>query len=814
MFNRKRILSFGKAVYILLLVLTLFLPESSSYSAEFGQTPSHPSRRDLICPGSRVWNQSLQSVWITIEEPVLSALDCEHKVVELASAIPTGINTDVEAIWVRCHDNELAECNEEGLRPFKLAGCYLRCFVITGHGSTLHLAGHSVCKEHLGHPEWKCGWVTRTTGWGDWPSPPLGAVTYDLDTTDWTCEGYGCFAPRLPPTDTQNPEQPTEAATEVPTEVPITGGQTLTPTSTFTVNPAYGDDPVDIREDIGCINGQYGWHDPTSGTFNVPDYMNDRTSCVAVDSGWSVMIYEHSNGEGGKKCLNHTVDDLQHTTLDNGVNANDVISSVQVFPDTNCGGQMPSGVADGDTITIHVDSNFTGTRWGVHDVSSWNIPDYVQNQVSSVGVVPGWSVLMYEHQNTTGGVTCIAASDPDLSDNFFNNGQPVNNNTESMRSFYDGNCSGWSLATATFTPSPSATVTPTLTPSPSVTVTPTRTYTQTSSTTPSNMMPPNGVELLPQQWHLTRSSGGSREAYQTVNSNVLIGRTHLRVTYDLHGLQALGGDASALIFDQNGWRYISLSNYGQNGKNGVQTVDIPLSQFPGLNLSQSVGLLHTRFWNSGGFTVDITSVIAYGFASATNTPTATFSATTTATQTMSPAPTLTLTSTPTSPVVPTATASVTPTLTPTIPSPTSTSTMLPTALPTLTSTSTIPSISEAELLPAPWHLSADGGASELYQSIDPNVLVGRNTLRITYDLHGLEALPGDASALIFDQDGWQYISLSEYGQNGLDGVQVIEVPLSDFFGLNLSESVGLLHTRFWYDSYFEVDIISVVAFTR
>ncbi len=85
----------------------------------------------------------------------------------------------------------------------------------------------------------------------------------------------------------------------------------------------------------------------------------------------------------------------------------------------------------------------------------------------------------------------------------------------------------------------------------------------------------------------------------------------LRITYDLHGLNALGGDASAIIFDQNGWRYISLSNYGQNGLNGVQIVNIPLANFPGLNLSQPVGTLHTRFWYNGPFTVDITSIVVY-----------------------------------------------------------------------------------------------------------------------------------------------------------------------------------------------------------
>ena len=84
------------------------------------------------------------------------------------------------------------------------------------------------------------------------------------------------------------------------------------------------------------------------------------------------------------------------------------------------------------------------------------------------------------------------------------------------------------------------------------------------------------------------------------------------VLCNLHGLQALGGDASAIIFDQNGWKYISLSNYGQNGKDGQQTVDIPLSAFTGLDLTKPLdGTVHTRFWYSSSFTVDITSIVVY-----------------------------------------------------------------------------------------------------------------------------------------------------------------------------------------------------------
>lgn len=156
-----------------------------------------------------------------------------------------------------------------------------------------------------------------------------------------------------------------------------------------------------------------------------------------------------------------------------------------------------------------------------------------------------------------------------------------------------------SLGTATFN---SATITSGTTPSPTPSPSPT-TPTPTTSPSPTS----NGVEVLSTPWHLTGNNGAA-ELYQSVTSNVLNGMTRVQITYNLHGLQALGGDASAVIIDQNGWHYISLSNYGQNGLDGNQTVTIPLTDF-GLDLTQPIdGTIHTRFWYGGQFTVDIISI--------------------------------------------------------------------------------------------------------------------------------------------------------------------------------------------------------------
>jgi hypothetical protein len=335
----------------------------------------------------------------------------------------------------------------------------------------------------------------------------------------------------------------------------------------------------------------------------------------------------------------------------------------------------------------------------------------------------------------------------------------------------------------TSTPIPTETPLPT-TPPTNTSLPPTTTNTPIPSLTSTNTaaapvitVPSSGVELLPQPWYLSGNNGDAQQ-YQGIAPNVLQGKDTLRVTYNLNGLMALGGDASAIIFDQNGWQFVSLSNYGQNGLNGIQTVDIPLAHFTNLNRNVAVGTLHTRFWYGSQFSVVIYSIIAY------------------AAQPPILPPTLTPTNLPT--VIP-------PTSTPI---PTVTSTNAATAVPVIT----IPN-GGVELLSQPWYLRGNNGASEQYQGIAPNILQGKDTLRITYNLNGLMALGNDASAIIFDQNGWQFISLSNYGQNGLNGVQTVDIPLADFSGLNRGASVGTLHTRFWYGSAFAVDIYSIIAFT-
>lgn len=132
------------------------------------------------------------------------------------------------------------------------------------------------------------------------------------------------------------------------------------------------------------------------------------------------------------------------------------------------------------------------------------------------------------------------------------------------------------------------------------------------------------VQLLERPWRLEGPGNGDAQAEQTIAGNALAGKDTVRITYDLHGTRFGVGqqrDESAIIFQQPNWHVINLANYGENGKDGSQTIYTPIAAFEGiadqasgtpggtiLNPNEEVIGLRARFWHQEPFTVDITEV--------------------------------------------------------------------------------------------------------------------------------------------------------------------------------------------------------------
>lgn len=210
---------------------------------------------------------------------------------------------------------------------------------------------------------------------------------------------------------------------------------------TFTPVHVCGSSPASLYVDVNYFCGtQYGWSS-TGGWVNTPNYMDNQASSIKLDSGYSLIVAQDPDGAGGKKCFITSEPNLANGYYDNGVNVNDSISSVWIYNDSTCGGNF-AGTRPGDMVTIWVDPNFTNTNYGWHDPLVLDTPDYLSNNASSIGITQGWSILVYENVGQQGGVACFNSSDPDLSDNYFNNGHTINDNIESIQTFHDSICGG------------------------------------------------------------------------------------------------------------------------------------------------------------------------------------------------------------------------------------------------------------------------------------------------------------------------------------------------------------------------------------
>jgi hypothetical protein len=120
---------------------------------------------------------------------------------------------------------------------------------------------------------------------------------------------------------------------------------------------------------------------------------------------------------------------------------------------------------------------------------------------------------------------------------------------------------------------------------------------------------------------------------------------------------------------------------------------------------------------------------------------------------------------------------------------------------------------ETSLISQSWKLSSVNGSVEAYQAVDPSLLKGKQAIRLTYNLNGLCLSPADASAIVFDQNGWKMASLANYGTNCSTTVQTVTIPLTDFKDplsgepLDMNKPLdGSFHVRFWSPTQFMIDL--------
>ncbi len=358
----------------------------------------------------------------------------------------------------------------------------------------------------------------------------------------------------------------------------------------------------------------------------------------------------------------------------------------------------------------------------------------------------------------------------------------------------------YGMATTVTTPTPTSTPTATVTPGATATPTPTPTATQNSGGTVNSSG--NGLT-------------GSYFGNISLSGLPLSVRTDAQVAFDTSGSfnAAVGSDNFSVRWSgfvepryTETYQFCTASDDGARlWVNNVQLVNNwtahgTTTDCASISLSAGVEYpLTLEFYEQGG-----QAVIYLGWSSPSQAsqliPMSQLYPTGGQSSTITPTPTSTATATHTATAMPTNTPTTTP---------------VPTAISTPTATSVV----EIELLSSPWFLSAQSGDSQASRALPANILVGMDTVRVLYDLHGLCASGGDASGIIFEQNNdWLLISLSNYGTNCSSGVQQIEAPLSVFRRvdgtgwLDLSQPVTAVRSRFWSETPFTVDVLSIKVF--
>ncbi len=124
---------------------------------------------------------------------------------------------------------------------------------------------------------------------------------------------------------------------------------------------------------------------------------NDEISSICVPRGWTMTVYEHANYQGRSLTIKGqgSLRDLRYDTPD-GRDWNDRISSISF----GRGDEINRICEDAPIIFQHVD--FEGREYrltdSIHDLSRIRFND----EISSICVPKGWSLIVYQHANYQG----------------------------------------------------------------------------------------------------------------------------------------------------------------------------------------------------------------------------------------------------------------------------------------------------------------------------------------------------------------------------------------------------------------------------
>lgn len=176
---------------------------------------------------------------------------------------------------------------------------------------------------------------------------------------------------------------------------------------------------------------------------DMPLGFNDAVSSLQVFGGASVTIFEHGNFGGQSIQVSSSIANLTSARSPNGFAWNDVISSVRVQPGgANREDRFGGGLFGGAQQTprqgacFFTDAGFRGNRFCVASgETAAAMPLGFNDEISSIQLFGGASVVIFENENFGGQSIRIATSVPSLEDARSPNGFRWNDAISSVRVF-------------------------------------------------------------------------------------------------------------------------------------------------------------------------------------------------------------------------------------------------------------------------------------------------------------------------------------------------------------------------------------------
>ena len=118
-----------------------------------------------------------------------------------------------------------------------------------------------------------------------------------------------------------------------------------------------------------------------------------------------------------------------------------------------------------------------------------------------------------------------------------------------------------------------------------------------------------------------------------------------------------------------------------------------------------------------------------------------------------------------------------------------------------------------KVIPSAWVADGNKSVSSYAVTIFPSNFNKQNALIITYDLHGLCLLGGQAASISFERtktNESHQISLANYGKNCYEGEQTVSIPLTDFGPAEKIFTSTKFKLSFWYQSPYKIDVKNVL----